>query len=200
MRANKHLVLATDVHQKLKRKKQQTGLTLTEIGNSILRSVLSRPSFGEVIGQKLVESGKISLADYKQVIADVAKEVQGIADPFADLVDATPQETLIVGSWEGKEIYKSPDGSYQLLEWWARDTQKVPARAHYHDQEGTIVVLSGEVMVEVECEKLTLGPMNSIYIPLHEAHSKTPLTDDARVLLINKPTWPDYLRKGKESD
>ena len=43
MKTPKHLVLDEDVHRALRRKKSETGITVKDLGNCALRSVLDRP-------------------------------------------------------------------------------------------------------------------------------------------------------------
>ena len=194
MASKKHLVLSPDVHQKLRKKKEETGLTLTEIGNSILRVTLSRPSFGEMVGQKLIEMGRISPVDYEQALAHVLSESKGSANPFVDLLHVTPNHTLIGGCWEGKERYVAADRSHQIIEWWvATEDAKEPPRSHYHEQAGIIVCLLGGVQIKIDAESHVLGAGDSVPIPARVLHTVTPLTDNARTLQINMPAWPDFL-------
>jgi len=190
--SKKHLVLALDVHQKLRKKKEETGLTVTEIGNSILRETLSRPSFGEMVGQKLIEMGRISPVDYEEALAHVLSESKGSTNPFVDLLRVTPNHTLVGGCWEGKERYVAADRSYQIIEWWVADTKEPPI-AHHHEQAGIITCLFGGVKIVIDTESHVLGAGDAVKIPARVVHTVASLTDNARTLQINMPAWPDFL-------
>ena len=193
MASEKHLVLERDVHLRLKEKKRQTGASAKEIANSILRSVLSRPTLTELIGEKLVQMGKLTTDEYARITAEVIKDAQSIATPFDSVIRITSRKTLTTGSWEAREIYRSPDDTFQLVEGWARDERKNPTGIHYHEQYESIVVLTGKVAVQIETKEQILSPMDTICIKPHAVHSTTPLTPDTHVVVINNPTWPDYV-------
>ncbi|MFH1609256.1 MAG: cupin domain-containing protein, partial [Candidatus Bipolaricaulota bacterium] len=97
-------------------------------------------------------------------------------------------QTRTVGSWEGREIYRSPDGQIQMFEHWARDAKKVATPMHVHEKSHVwATVLSGKVRVQTETEEHALGPHDSIHFPPETSHSTTPLTRTTRVVLVLSP-------------
>ena len=93
-------MLDRDVHLKLRRRKRQTGLTVKEIGNSVLRSMLSRPLLSEVIAEKLVAMCKLSPKEYGGLVAEATREVDKATKQIDSWIQRTTNGTFVSGSWE----------------------------------------------------------------------------------------------------
>jgi mannose-6-phosphate isomerase-like protein (cupin superfamily) len=184
-----HLVLDDDVHKALKARKKKIGVTVKEIGNSALRAALAMPTMEELIVEKLVETGKISRKDYDQAVAAADKAIKTASKKAAEAIirDASrPTQTL--GSWEGREVYRSPDGELQVFDHWARDAKKTPSPEIVHEESHAwSIVVSGKVHVRIGDEEATLGPNEAVPVPPGTPVVSTPLTKSARLLLVLAP-------------
>jgi len=194
----KHLVLDPDVYLKLKRRKRDTGSSAQDVGNAILRSVLSRPLLTDVIGKELVEMGKLSSDEYDRLLARATKKAQGMANLFDDLIHVTARKTISIGGWEAQEVFRPPDGAFQVLVAWVADGNRAPTTSHFHDQHEFILVVDGTVEVETEAEEHILKAQDSVSIPPGRLHNTIPLTEDARVIVVNTPPWPDYVKDAQQ--
>jgi len=159
-----------------------------------MRSVLSRALLTDFIGEKLVEMGKLSSDEYDQLLAEATKKAQGMANLFDDLVSITDRKTITIGSWEAQEVFRPSDDAFQVLYAWISDGSRAPTASHYHDQHEFILVLNGAVEVETETQDHILKPQDSVSIPPGKLHNTIPLTEDARVIVVNTPPWPDYVK------
>jgi len=191
MASKKHLVLDDDVYLKLRRRRARTRLSGKAIGNSILRSVLSRPPLPEAIGKKLTEMGKVSKEEYEQAVADAIKDVQKVPAHVSEIVEPTDDETFVTGSWEFKELCRSPNGEFQVLECWARDKRYMLVKPHFHSEVEYFIVVTGRVQIESETGSQVLGPAEFLCIPPEAVHSNGPLTEDTRVLVLSIPAMLD---------
>jgi hypothetical protein len=52
---SKHLVLDDDVHESLKKRKELTGSSIKEIGNSVLRASIENVFLNDIVGKMLIE-------------------------------------------------------------------------------------------------------------------------------------------------
>lgn len=184
-----HLVLDEDVHKALKTRKKKSGVTVKEFGNSALRAALDIPTKEELIAQKLVETGKITHSDYSQATAAADKALKEAHRRAAEAVTRhAARGTMTVGSWEGRELYRSPDQQVQVFDHWARDTEKTPTPEIVHDDNDVwAIVVSGKVRIQVEGELKTLGPRDMIHIGPGTPHVSTPLTGTTRAILVLMP-------------
>ena len=187
MKSKKHLVLDDDVYLKLRRRKARTKLSEKAIGNSILRRVLSQQPLLEAIGEKLIEMGKVTMEEFDQATADAIRQVQKVPAHFSDIVEATDQRTFITGGWEFRELFISQDRTFQVLEYWARDDKKVHQKPHCHAESQYFLVLAGRVEIQSEEESQILAPTEFLGIAPETVHSSTPLSNDARMLVVNTP-------------
>lgn len=192
MTTRKHLVLDDDVYLKLKRRKARSKFSAKAIGNSLLRSALSHPSLFEVIGRVLVDMEKLSPEEYKQVVAEAERQIQVVPHRVSEVMKVSERKTFISGSWEWKEIWKSPDEGFQVLECWARDKKKVSIPAHYHREREFVIVLAGRVNIQTETESHILEPGGFFCISPDLMHSAAPLTADARAVAISVPASKEY--------
>ena len=161
---------------------------MKEIGNSALRAALSLPTMEELIVEKLVETGKISREDYDQAVVAADKAVKIAYKKAAAAAAHGDRPTHAIGSWEGREIYRSPDGGFQVVEHWARDTKKVATPMFAH--EGAHIwatVLAGKVRVQFETEEKILDLHDTLHVAPGTPHSTTPLTKSTRVLVVFAP-------------
>ena len=113
MAADKHLVLDEDVHRKLKQRKRDTGLTVREIGNSVLRSVLWRQSLSELIGRKLVESGALSAEEYTRIREAALNEAANELYTTEKAIELTEKGT---GGHRGRVLHSNTKISALLTE------------------------------------------------------------------------------------
>ena len=192
MAGKKHLVLEDDVYLKLKKRKARTRLSVKAIGNALLRSSLSRAPLPEVIGKKLMEAGKVTPTDYNQALEEALKELQEIANPVSQIIERTSQHSLVSGSWEFRECFRAQNGSFQVLEGWARDRKRKAMPPHVHRESEVIIVLAGSTQLQLETEIQILGPVDSVYIPPGQIHSMVPLTDDVRMVVVTTPAIIEY--------
>jgi mannose-6-phosphate isomerase-like protein (cupin superfamily) len=183
----KHLVLEDDVYLKLKKRKAHTSLSEKAIGNALLRSSLSRALLPDIIGQKLVESHKITQGEFTQAVEAALYELQEAAHPFAKIIKRTKTGSLVSGSWEFSECARSKDGAFQILECWARDSRNRAMPCHVHEETEIAVVVSGKVEIRLEGMIKILGPGESLSIPSQQIHTSAPLTTDTRLLMISTP-------------
>ncbi len=184
-----HLVLDSDVHKALKARKKKIGVTVKEIGNSALRAALSIPNKEELIVEKLVETGKITHKDYDEATAAANKALKDAQKRAIEAVaHNTARQTLTIGSWEGRELYRSPDNQVQVFDHWARDAKKTPTPEIVHDESDVwAIVVSGKVRLEVGDEVRVLGPREMVHVGPGVPHVSTPLTRTTRVILVLMP-------------
>lgn len=200
MASDKHLVLDGDVHKALKEKRKGVGLTIREIGNSILRAVLSRPFPSEIIGKKLIEKGMITREELADLMVEVAGETTSLANPYTELVEVTANRTTISGNWETRELFIASDGSYELREGWVRNGEHEKVKPHYHDQPELIFVLNGRVEIDTDLGKHKLETLDSVLIPPKVIHSTSPLTSNARILITKVPSLPDSVQPASQPE
>ncbi len=187
-----HLVLDDDVHRALKAHKKKAGITVKEFGNSALRAALGIPTKEELIVEKLVGSGKITYDDYTRATAAADQELKEAQKRAVEAVTRDAErETWTVGSWEGREIYRSPDHQVQVVDHWARDEKKTPTPLIVHDESDVwAIVLAGEIHLQVGDKAQTLGPREMVHIRPGTPHVTAPLTRTARALLVFMPALP----------
>ena len=194
MAADKHLVLDEDVHRKLKQRKKETGLTVREIGNSVLRSVLWRHSLSELIGKKLVDSGVISAEEYARIREAALKEAAVERHETKALIKVTARGTIVTGSWEVREVSCPNDSLYQVLEAWARDGRARPMPPHSHPGDEYFIVLKGRIRATVEeRETEIVKAPGCLRVSAGAIHSVAPLTRDTRSIVVLSPPEPAYL-------
>jgi hypothetical protein len=58
-----------------------TGLPIGRIGNSILRTHIAAVLLNDLVGKKLVEAGRLSHAEYKDVLHQASEELHRISRP-----------------------------------------------------------------------------------------------------------------------
>jgi len=184
-----HLVLDDDVHKALKARKKKVGVTVKEIGNSALRAALSIPTMDELVVEKLVETGKITREDYDQAVTTADKAIKTAHKKAVEMISAGPdRRTQVVGSWEGREIYRSSDGELQVFEHWARDAKEVATPMLAHEESHVwAMVLAGKVRVQFETEEKILGPHDTLHVTPGTPHSTAPLTKSTRAVLVFSP-------------
>jgi len=193
-----HLVLDEDVHKALKARKKKTNTTVKEIGNSALRAALSIPTKEDLVVQKLVETGKMTREDYEVAKAAASKEVKAAHKRAAEVASPqTDSETWVMGSWEVREAYLSPDSRVQMLDMWARDTKKVAMGPIAHDESDVwATVIQGKALLEIGGETRLLTAHESVHISPGTVHAATPLTRATRAaVLVVPPTHPELPRR-----
>ena len=188
----KHLVLDRDVHERLKAKKRETGLTVKEIGNTALRAALRRQEREERILEALLKMGCITREDYEQAAALVAQELQGrrllsIRD-MGRVDPAGRVQGLTAGSWTGREVGRCPKGSWQILEAWGRDGRRQLTPLHgYSGVEAYGVLLAGRMRMVCGPRSRTLSAPHMLHIPAGHTCASAPLSTKTRLLIVFVP-------------
>ena len=187
MTQKKHFVLDHDVYLRLMRRKRETGLTASRIGNAILRTCLdANASFYRDLRERLVARGSLTGAAFDEAFREtVCSQSESIED-WRDLLELTDEGHGVVGSWEVREI-GSCKGACQVLEFVARDGRAHPIPLHHHVQENRVQVLAGQVLFVVDYRHVLLGEPEALVIPSGTIHTATPLTADARFLSVLAP-------------
>ena len=187
--ARKHLVLDYDVHLRLQRRKNETGLALHDIGNAILRSVLSQPLLVvDAVRDQLIQSGTCSQEAFQDALRSGIQRINVLARGEQELLSSPGKNgDSASGSWSIHSLYRAPDGGFELFEARARDARKRPTPLHLHDEEESLQVLSGNVLVVDEIHHLLLTSGDCHCVERRHAHSVTPVTKDARVLVTLIP-------------
>jgi len=187
-----HLVLDDDVHVTLKRRKRDTGVTVREIGNSALRAALSVSTHRDLTVENLIAAGKITQADYDRAVVSAAHALRAMYKPIQALLATTPERTYVCGSWEVRDLVRAADGSYQVVEAWAKDVnQKVPQAWSEGQHDVDVVVLQGKVRLETEEGPRTFGPPDSLHCHVGQALRATPGTRTARMIVVFSPALPE---------
>jgi len=195
--AKKHLVLDHDVYLRLQKRKKATGIAQQSLGNMILRSVLSQPNLLiEVVGRKLADSGAIQLEEYNEAVLSAIRDIRQAATEGSTLLETGPGNTLVSGSWEVRPLYRSPDGSFQVVEVGARNARKKPIAYHVHSEDEYMLVLSGSVLLEDTGRHMLLDSGSCCRIQRGSIHSAVPLGEDVQALTTFVPAGPLFSQSG----
>lgn len=192
MSTQKHLVLDDDVHEILKETKELTGSSIKEIGNSVLRTSVEHIFLSDLLGQVLIQSGKLSEKDYKQALEQATVQLRQSHATSDIPAKLTKQGTLVSGSWEAKQLFWSSDGAFQVLECWTRDALHLPMQAHRHTADEFFIVLQGRIIITMNGTPYTLGALNMLQVPASVVHSVKPLDPDCHMLAVLVPAVPEY--------
>ncbi len=192
MKPPKHLVLDADVHRALRKKKTETGITVKDLGNCALRSVLERPMLVETIGEKLVSEGRLSEDEFNVVRAEALQQICTAAADVASIVRKTKRNTLSSGSWEIEELAKDTEGTYQVLSAWVKDHRMRPITLHKHDGIEHLILLKGAILINIDIESQIVTAPGFVTIPKGAFHSATPLERDTRMLAVVSPPDPGF--------
>ena len=192
MAKQKHLVLDDDVHEILAQRKELTGSSIKDIGNSALRASMENVFVGDVVGKMLVEKGLISEKDLVHVLQEASAEVQRTQARLKVPVETTKKGTIISGSFETRQLFRRSDGAFQVLECWTRDSRGLPMGAHRHAADEYFIVMQGRILVTMTGIPYTLHPLNMFQVPANVVHSVKPLDPDCHFLTILVPAVPEY--------
>jgi len=192
MSAKKHLVLDDDVHEILKERKELTGSSIKEIGNSVLRTSIESVFLGDIVARILVEKHKLSEDEYNRALVQASAELRQSQANVRVPVEPTSKGTLVAGSFETRQIFRRSDGAFQVLETWARDSRCLPMQAHRHTADEFFIVFHGRVIITMNGTPYTLGPLNVLQVPAGVVHSVKPLDADCHMLAILVPAVPEY--------
>jgi len=186
--SRKHLVLDHDVHLRLMRRKRETGLAASQIGNAILRVCLdgSVPQF-ELLRDTLVSAGKLTEADFDEAIAETIDALRAKTENWTDCLPESQSEPSNPGSWEIREIGEQEDGALRLLEFRARDRRERPTPAHHNAADVHVLIVSGHVLFAVNSRHSLHTAPSTLHIPAGSIHLSVPLTEDARYLAVSVP-------------
>lgn len=192
----KHLVLDADVHEILKQRKELTGSSIKEIGNSVLRTFIESVFLGDIVGRILVEKGKVSEDEYSHALKQASAELRQFQANVGVPVEMTRKGTLIAGSWEIRQIFRRSDDAFQVLECWTRDSRQLSMQAHRHASDEFFIALRGRAIITMSGTPYTVGPLNAFQIPSGAVHSAKPLDPDCHLLTILIPAVPEYFGQG----
>ena len=192
MPTQKHLVLDDDVHEILKERKELTGSSIKEVGNSILRSSLESVLLIDTIRKILVDRGKVSEDEYNHAHEQACLKLQRGYSPAKAPVEKTGRETFVSGSWKIKSLFRRSDSVFQVLEAWARDARQLPMEAHHHDADEFLITLNGRTIITMSGTPYTLQPLNMLQIPAGCVHSSTPLDGNCHLISVITPAVPEY--------
>jgi mannose-6-phosphate isomerase-like protein (cupin superfamily) len=185
---DKHLVLDPDVHESLKSKKRERGMTLREIGNAALRSALDRPALSDAIARQLIAAGKISSAEYDRARKEALEELEASHRSVAECLQPTESGTLSSGSWEIAGTDPRGGSDYHILEAWAVNGNRDPLPLHCHENSDEfIIVVAGEVLVALEEGERTLERGATIRIERGTPHAVTPMNADTQIVVVCSP-------------
>jgi len=188
----KHLVLDADVHRALRKKKTETGITVKDLGNCALRSVLERPMLVEAIGEKLVSEGRLNEDEFNAIRAEALQQICASAADVASIVHMTKRHTLSSGSWEIEELARDTEGTYQVLSAWVKDHRMRPITLHKHDGTEHLILLKGAILVSIDVESQIVTAPGSVTIPKGAFHSVTPLERETQIIAVISPPEPGY--------
>lgn len=192
MPQSKHLVLDDDVYEALVGRRDMTGMPISRIGNDILRTHISAVLLDDLIGKKLVEAGRLSHAEYRDVLHQASEELHRIFQPGHAPVEVTEDGTLVSGSWKLASVYRSDDSAFQLIECWARDALKQPMGQHSHSADEFFIAVGGRCLLVMEGFPFTLVKGNVLQVPAGATHSAVPLDTDCHLLVLTIPATPEY--------
>ena len=188
----KHLVLDDDVYEALVGRRDMTGLPIGRIGNSILRTHIAAVLLEDLVGKTLVETGRISQDEYSEVLHQASNELRRSFRPGHVPIETTVDGQLISGSWGISNVFSSPDGSFQILECWARDSLQRPMGQHSHDADEFFIALSGRALFVMRGLPFTLMPGNILQVPAGAEHSAVPLNAECHILAVTVPATAEY--------
>lgn len=192
MKPPKHLVLEEDVHRALRKKKTETGITVKDLGNCVLRSVLERPLLIEAIGAKLVADGLLDEEQFDAIRAAALEQICTSAADAGSIVQPTARNTMASGSWEMRELSFDPDNKHQVLSAWVKDHRMRPIKMHKHAGVEFLNLLSGSVLLTIDIESQILTAPATVTIPASAFHSVTPLERETRMIAVISPHEPGY--------
>ncbi len=194
--ATKHLVLDPDVHEQLKARKRETGLTVKQIGNSALWAFLQPSSREQAALQLLIETGRITHEDYNQALLQAASEIQFRTPSIRDLGRLAPDRTvrsLAAGSWDGRELSRGPNGGWQIIEAWARDSRRELTPLHgYTGVQAYGVLLEGKMRLDCDGKITVLSAPQLLSFPPGHTCASAPLTRKTRILMVFIPAVWDH--------
>ena len=184
MATKKHLVLDHDVYLRLCKRKRDTGLPLTKIGNAILRTCLDHTAQRvDLLREVMFEAGKLTREEFDELLAKTADVARQWSTNGDELLQAAIRDSAQAGNWAMSVDYRASNGTLMVVECWVRDRRKRPVKSHYHHDDEHVLVLNGSVLYQVREQQHILHTQNTLYIPGGVAHAVTPLSDDARLLL-----------------
>jgi len=188
----KHLVLEEDVHRALRKKKTETGITVKDLGNCVLRSVLERPLLVEAIGEQLVADGLLNEEQFDVIRNEALAKICMSAAEVSTIVHPTSRNTVASGSWEIEELAKDTAGTYQVLLAWVRDHRMRSIKMHKHVGVEFLILLKGSALVTIDIESQVMAAPTTVTVPAHAFHSVTPLERGTQMIAVISPPEPGY--------
>lgn len=192
MSRQKHLVLDDDVHEILKERKELTGSSIKDIGNSVLRASMESVFLGDIVARVLIDKGLVSAEDLELALQEAAAKLQANHATLKVPIETTKKGTLISGSLETRQLFRRSDGAFQVLESWTRDSRGLPMEAHRHDADEFFIVLQGRILVTMAGVPHTMRPLNILQVPSNIVHSVKPIGADCHLLVVLVPAVPEY--------
>lgn len=192
MASKKHLVLDDDVYEALKGRKELLGSQLGDLGNAILRERIEEVRVSDMVCKVLLDSGRISLEEYKKAVQDATIRLRDPSRPHAIPVEVLASGETVSGSWEIHSLCSSPTGSFQILEVWARDSLARPMGQHSHEADEYFIALTGTTIITMTRLPFTLTPGAVLRVPSMVVHTATPLTQECHMLAVTLPATKEY--------
>jgi len=184
MATKKHLVLDHDVYLRLRKRKRETGLPVTTIGNAILRTCLDHTAQRVDLLQKIMsDAGMLTPDEFYELLAKTADISRQWSSDGDELLQAAIRDPAEAGNWAISVDYQASNGALMVVECWVQDRRKRPVEAHYHHDDEHVLVLNGSVLYQVKGEQHILHIRDTLCIPGGTVHAAIPLSDDARMLL-----------------
>lgn len=184
MATKKHLVLDYDVYLRLNKRKRETGLPASTIGNAILRTCLDHTAQRvDLLREVMSEAGKITRDEFDEFLAKTAVLSRELSADGDELLQTATKEPIEAGSWMMRVNYQASDGALVVVECWVHDRRKRPVKSYYHNDGVHVLVLNGSVLYQIMGDQHILHARDTLYIPGGAVHAATPLSDDARLLL-----------------
>lgn len=199
MPTTKHLVLDDDVYESLLGRKEMTGVPISRIGNSILRTHIAAALLEDLVASRLVKTGRLSHAEYREILRQASEELRHSYKPGLAPIEAIGESTMVAGSWMIESIFHSEDGSFHVLECWARDTLQQPIGQHSHDADEFVIALDGRSLFVMGGIPLTLAKGNVLQVPAGAVHSAVPLDAGCHLLMVTVPATSEYALRPKRT-
>ncbi len=169
-----------------------TGLPIGKLGNAILRSHIASVHLEELLGKKLVESGRVDREEYQEILEGALRELRDAFTPGHAPVEITASGDMVSGSWEIQSLLRPSDGGFQILECWARDALQRPMAQHSHDADEYAIMLGGRSHWVISGTPIVLQKGNVLQIPAEAVHACLPLDRECHMLVVTVPATPEY--------
>jgi len=189
MAQKKHFVLDHDVYLRLMRRKRETGITASRLGNGILRACLDGSvSLLDLLRESLVKSGKLTDEEFFDAVRETIAAFRETRNDFGGHLPEDGQDSAEIGSWKVRRIRDSIENGHRVFCFEARNARKRQFPLHFHEEDAHVMVVSGEILFEVNCTQSMHRAPSSLLVRSGSIHSATPLSPDASFISILTPS------------